>query len=701
MKLKVTLIVVLSSLGGAVLLSGFVQQETAKELLEKAIYFEDTRGDLSGAIEIYNEILDNFAQNSEVAAKALYRLGSCHERLGNQEARNAYRRIIDEYPGQKEQVALARARLAELDARAANATRKPTFRKIRIPANPGNGVLSPDGRKFAFASEGSIWVVPIPGPVDPGLSGEPVRLTTPIDAVNVGNAAMAWSGDGKWIAFNVWNKEGLGLYVVSSEGGEPTKIAISRSGQHPYGIRVSLSEYGQRLAFSSLDSKVSAASPIAMSYFLYAVPVRGRTATRLTDFWAYQPAFSPDGRKIAFARITTLDYPNTKQDLWIINSDGSAPLRLTDLPGRAMGPIWSPDGRMIAFNFEPARDQGSREIWIIGVSEDGKAPGEPTRIELPNYSTSMPAGWTANNSIGVLMAEPRLHAVYTVPAAGGKATQVTPEGGCYPKWSPDGKAIFLRWGRANIVSIPAQGGELTVVHDQQKTNIVPGLPGMGNGISPDGKTIVFAGSKLRSQPLEVGIWTVPTAGGEPKQIIQSPTPTQNRYPCWSPDGKSVAFLRYIPGPAPIPQIFVTSSSGGVARQITSDNSRVGLGSIDWSPDGKTIAYFSRDNTINLIPAGGDEHKILLDLGRTNRSWFSDLAWSPDGNELAYTAADGLMVVSLKIGQIREVQTGILGKEVQDFYIDWSPDGSKLAFSASYGGNAELWLMEDFLHLVNK
>jgi Tol biopolymer transport system component len=671
-------------------------------LLRSAIEKEEVDGDLTGAIALYRQIIEKHGNNASVAARALYRLGWCHERLGNQDARNAYRRIIDEYPGQKEQVTQARARLAELDAMAVNTSRKPTFRKIRIPGNPGNGVLSPDGRKFAFASEGSAWIVPIPGKVQSDLAGEPVRLTEPINVNNTGNT-MAWSGDGKWIAFNVWNKEGLGLYVISSEGGEPTKIAVSRGGGNNVSGRISLSEDGRRLVFSSVDNQVSAANPTEMSYFLYAVPARGGAAGRLTDFWAHQPAFSPDGRKIAFARIIILDYPNTKQDLWIINSDGSAPLRLTDLPGRVTGPVWSPDGRMIAFNHQPGTDSRSREIWIVRVPADGKVPGEPTRIELPRESLSALAGWTANNSIGILMANPWRRAIYTVPARGGRATQVTPEDPdvwpLQPRWSPDGKALCLRWESGSIASIPAQGGELKVVHDANKTKIIGRTPGGGYGISPDGKTIVFSAYKHGNPSLQVNIWTVPVAGGEAKQITQIPSPTQDAYPCWSPDGKSVAFLRYKPGPVPIAQIFVTSSNGGAARQITSESSKVSLGSIDWAPDGKTIAYFSRDNTINLIPADGGEHRVLSDAA--SRNWFSDLAWSPDGNELAYTSAGRLMVVSLKSGQTREVQTGVLEKEVQDFFIDWSPDGSKLAFSAGSGGDEELWLMEDFLHLVKK
>jgi len=702
MKFRQRLVVVILAFAGAsVLFSSSIQQESAKELFERAVYLEETKGELEKAIGVYNTILEQFAENHGLAAKALYRIGLCHEKLGSQEAQKAYRRLIEQYPGQKEEVALARARLAGLTATAQGASRKPTFRKIRIPANPGNGVLSPDGRKFAFASQGSVWIVPIPGKVQRDLAGEPVRLTEPIDAFNLGNT-MAWSGDGKWIAFNVWNKEGLGLYVVSSEGGELTKIAVSRGGGINVSPRVSLSEDGRRLVFSSVDNQVSAANPTEMSYFLYAVPVGGGTASRLTDFWAHQPAFSPDGKKIAYTRPTALDY-RSKQDLWVMNNDGSAPIRLTDSPGSVRGPVWSPDGRMIAFNHQPpGGDSISQALWIVPVPADGKAPGEPTRIELPRSSSTL-AGWTANNNIGILMANPWHHAVYTVPARGGRATQVTPEAWnpawpMQPRWSPDGRALCLRW-EGSIVSIPAQGGELKVVHDANKTKVVAGTPGGGYGISPDGKTIVFMAGKKGSQPLEVSIWTAPIAGGEAKQITQSPNPTQDRYPCWSPDGKSVAFLRYKPGAEPIAHIFVTSSNGGAARQITSEYNKVGLGSIDWSPDGKTIAYFSRDNTINLIPAEGGEHKVLLDVGSIKHNWFSDLAWSPDGSELAYTSAGRLMVVSLKSGQTREVQTGVLEKGVTDFYIDWSPDGSKFAFSAGFGGDEELWLMEDFLHLV--
>jgi len=130
------------------------------------------------------------------SAEQLYQSG-----LYKEEVQKAYLRFIEEYPGQKQEVAVAKERLARLTKTLEKVPHKPTFRKIRIPANPGNGVLSPDGKKLAFASEGCIWVVPIHGKVDPDIAGEPVKLTEEMGAWNMSNKMLAWSADGNRIAF--------------------------------------------------------------------------------------------------------------------------------------------------------------------------------------------------------------------------------------------------------------------------------------------------------------------------------------------------------------------------------------------------------------------------------------------------------------------------------------------------------------------
>ncbi|MCK4785227.1 MAG: PD40 domain-containing protein, partial [Desulfobacteraceae bacterium] len=134
---------------------------------------------------------------------------------------------------------------------AAKLDHQPNFRKIWIPTKPGNGVLSPDGKKLAFVSEGSLWVVPVHGKVSPDIAGEPVRLTEPMGAWDVASL-LAWSADGNWIAFNASDEKEDAIYVVRSSGGVPKKVPVEpRLRNSVYNYRLSLSPDGKVLAFSS------------------------------------------------------------------------------------------------------------------------------------------------------------------------------------------------------------------------------------------------------------------------------------------------------------------------------------------------------------------------------------------------------------------------------------------------------------------
>ena len=131
-------------------LSGNIQQ-TAEQLYQSGIYKEEVEGDLEKAIVIYEQILKDFPENKTIAAKALYHIGLCYEKLGNQEAQKAYQRLIDEYPGQIQEVNLAKERLANLVRTVEAVPLKPTFRKVRIPTKISGDVrLSPEGKARLF-----------------------------------------------------------------------------------------------------------------------------------------------------------------------------------------------------------------------------------------------------------------------------------------------------------------------------------------------------------------------------------------------------------------------------------------------------------------------------------------------------------------------------------------------------------------------
>ena len=671
--------------------------QTGHDLFQQALVKERADGDLRGAIEIYERIATEFAEDRTLAAKALVQMGQCYEKLSLREAQDIYRSVISDFPEQREEVAIARERLASVTEELAELSRGPTFTKIDIPSRPQNGVLSPDGMRLAFVSEGSVWVVPVHGNVAPDIAGEPLRITGPMGAWDMGNQ-LAWSGDGEWIAFSSTPNDVEEIYVVSSAGGELKKIPgnHARAG-HAYNFRLSLTPDGERLAFVYAEPDRSENSLCAYldGLSIHMIPVQGGEATRVTPNCSREPAFSPDGEHLAY--VTAVDVDDSGQSdlhkqLWVVPTAGGTPVLLVDST-QVRSPVWSPDGEMIAVVHEPGGGNESREVWVVAFSMDGTSKTPLARIELPHETRSLLAGWTRDNELGVHLVAPEHNALYSVPVTGGKAVQVTPDGmAMFPRWTPDGGTVVFR-GSAGLAAVPAGGGEVTPITLDGETKVNPGVPpGGGVHVSPDGKMVVFAGLRPDSAGYQQDIWTVPFHGGRPTQLTRSPT--SDRFPCWSADGTQVAFLRYElkeKGDYPI-GIYAVPAEGGDPVQLASEADSVQWSTIAYSPDGRWLAYFSNE-ALKVMPVAGGEGRVIAELEGIDRH--SEVAWSPDARKIAYTDGGKIWVVSLEGGVSEEVKIGLPG-DTQSLHIDWAPDGEKLVFSAYRGGDWELWLISDFL-----
>jgi Tol biopolymer transport system component len=685
-------------LGTMIIVKG--QEQQAKQLLSEAIYQEEVNGELDEAITSYQFIIKQYPENRKVAAEALLHLGLCYEKKGMQEAGPAYRQLIEDYPDQKKEVTTAKERLSKflkLSEKTSLTALKPTFRKISIPIKPGNGVLSPDGENMAFTSQGAVWIVPVQGKVQPDLAGEPKRITEPMEASNFSNH-LAWSGDGKWIAFNATDNEKDAIYIVSSTGGEPKKIPVNliRSGGGAmYDYRLSLSHDGNLLAFSSSDinlDKAPVEKELPRSIYVYSMD--DGTITHLTGDNTGQPAFSPDGKMIAYVKNTLFDEGYPVSEGWVIPVNGGPSYRISEPAVHLTGPIWSPDGRMIGFTSRKDPEHSNiNQVVIVSISEDGKTVNTQKVINLPNYTFLISAGWSRNNTIGLHLVNPRFQAIYTVPFPGGNATQVTPDGYANnPCWTADGKRILYRWEDV-IRSIPEKGGETSAIQMKTDVRTYEVLPGGGNHISPDGKRLLFAGYiPGQEKEIRVHLMVMPVEGGIPEVITQSPT--QDRFPCWSPDGKSIAFIRYhgnSKGNIAI-HVFTVPAEGGDGKQITLAQDSVHWSSLKYTPDGKHIAYYSRDKSIKLIPVHGGESKELVKVESLDSH--NEILMLKDGKHMAYTSGGKIWMVSLQGGDPVQIETGL-----DDWYhsqIDQSPDGKTIAFTAFTGGDSDLWLMENFL-----
>jgi len=113
------------------------------------------------------------------------------------------------------------------------------------------------------------------------------------------------------------------------------------------------------------------------NYQIWTVNVTGSARRQLTSgHFDLYPSWSPDGKKLAFRRSTMIE-GSSHSDIWIMNSDGSHQLPLTDALGSGGNydrPAWSPDGQRLAF--VSRHGYSSPEIYII--SADGA-----NQIHLP------------------------------------------------------------------------------------------------------------------------------------------------------------------------------------------------------------------------------------------------------------------------------------------------------------------------------
>jgi Tol biopolymer transport system component len=216
---------------------------------------------------------------------------------------------------------------------------------------------SPDGTRIAFTSNRhgneELYVM--------DADGRNVKRLTRHPASDI---AAAWSADGRRIAFTRVGPAGGEILVMNADG-----TGVRRISPRPvrgYGSYTpDWSGAAGLIAFSG-----SFATPENPE--IYVVRPNGTGLKRLTftkgDAHTLGddgfPAFSPDGRRIAFSSNR-----GGEGDLWIMNANGSGQRRLAGIKGRDdWMPTWSQDGSRLAFSSVDAAGRGV--IYTVGA--DGK-----------------------------------------------------------------------------------------------------------------------------------------------------------------------------------------------------------------------------------------------------------------------------------------------------------------------------------------
>jgi len=697
-----------------VTVSGFQDSPQYKILFEKAKFTMDTKGDLNGAIDLFNEIIKKYPKEREYAAKSQLYIGLCYEKLGLEEAQKAYRKVVENYPEQKQEVAMARENLNRLLA-SMDVPHQPTFRKINIPTKLSSiAKLSPDGKNLALVSDKKLWAMPLEGNLGPGISGTPVQINT--ENTEVEGYGLSWSTDGKWIAFNEYPKTldsltNQGIFMVPSSGGKPKKIFENYRDARVVNYQISLSPDGKKLAFSTVkDNK----------QHIYTMDTERGEPELLVEMEAREPVFSPDGKMIAFVEDKFAGRLEGDLGFWILSVTGGMPRKVADA-GKATSPVWSPDGSMVAFLDETIGNQ----LFIVPINKTGQATRKSVIINAPEGAEGfgLLAGWTPDNKIGALMATKQEMSLFTLPANGGQAAMILHDTyALQPRWSKDGKQIFYvsapevgdnRLFQLGLATVSANGGEgrsIPVISNKIPVNQL-GMQS-GNRISPDGKWIISAAWTPEDLSAELmyftsKIWKIATDGSEAIQITHKQGSFADGSPCWSPDGEKIAFVRVqlIKGGGPYSNagVYVIDSSGGEPELLVSENGKW-VNSLIWSPDGKMLAWLSqeqedpttKDKLLNLYDFSNRKCRIAGKVPTQHGN--IETAWSPDSKRIAFNDKEGkvIKIMNIEDGNIEDIETGLV--DVTIHHLDWSPDGERFVFGGVKGGKKEFWLIENFLPL---
>jgi len=177
-----------------------------------------------------------------------------------------------------------------------------------------------------------------------------------------------WSPDGQQILFSSTRDGNYEIYIMDVDGKNQRNLS-----NHPsYDSHPNFSPDGKIIIFNSTRDMPNHDKIMTFSrdsnVELYEMDLDGRNVKRVTNYfsWDTYPDISPDGRKIAFRR-RTLDIVMGKEignsEVFIANRDGSEAYNLSNHPAHDGWPAWSPDGKKIAF----ASDRERKENWQIYV----------------------------------------------------------------------------------------------------------------------------------------------------------------------------------------------------------------------------------------------------------------------------------------------------------------------------------------------
>ncbi len=518
----------------------------------------------------------------------------------------------------------------------------------------------------------------------------------------------AWSPDGTTVAY-VGLVEGGGtsldgdphfaIFLANADGSDPRRLSSGVNDTWPAWL--AWSPDGTRIAFSNLAADADARECTQggdgwCPTDIYVIDADGSNLTRLTTDLAgeFQPAWSPDGTQIAFARQVRPGDGLT--GIFVMKADGTDVREIASTgQGSNFAPSWSPDGSQVVFSSIRA------ESWnIYLVNEDGSA--EHSLITQQAYVND--AVWSPDGRMIAFVGEGGL-----VGGGGDTALYVmNPDGTDIAKLADqpgNGVAGDIAWqplpAPMSVDASPHKNGQISytlfrssgediyaIMPDGSAQTQLTGQEGLDqdSSWSPDGSQIAFSSFRPPVEGSPPGVYLMNSDGTEQHRLVAN-----GFGPSWSPNGSRVAFSRDEAGNV---DIYVVNVDGSGLTRLTDDPSRDV--SPTWSPDGAHLAFVEdvagsgRDALFVMNADGSDLHAIL------NDHVVGDPHWSPKGDAIVFESPRGadpdgptdIHVVHADGSGL----TALTDDPARDLSPAWSPDGTKITFSSDRQGVRQIFVM---------
>jgi len=620
------------------LVAGNSWSQTAEQLYQKGIMKEEGEGSLREAINLYKSVADNAQADRALRAKALYQMGNCYEKLGQQEARGVYEKLVTNYSDQPELVANAKRQLSKLNADQTFDNSGITIRQVPFfDVDLHN--YSPDGRCANYIN----WDNQEIGVVDLKSGGKweitkdgdwyTSKMHYPLYSI--------WSPDSKQIAYD-WNIEELGkdkstynyeLHIVDKDGTNDRTI-IRNGNKHLWAA--DWSKDGSTIL--CIEHNIADSSSIVL------ISVNDGSKKIVADIGSVRNInanFTDDGNFIVFRARAEKGSEN--YNLFIVSKEGGAVRPLITNKEDDGAPFRIPGtNQMVYFS----NHSGTKDLWTITLN-DGKLQGEPGILKNDFDQT---CGIVGTNNSGTLFytssrqnpeiyyarldfntnevkAEPvsikrnstrKILKVIWSPSfnylAGllqtpvnsetklaplkfviqniltGDETEISPDLNSYtllwwiePQWAPDEKSILIKGvnkeGTKGIYQIDVMTGKVSLYKAMEHL----GWEWRWLQFYPDGETQYFVTQEGFESKQKVVARSL--RSGEEKVLTE--------YPLWvdkvllSPDGKTLA-VQYADS------LWVLSADGSGEKKKNESFEKLNGNTVGWSSDNKSV-YVAKDD----------------------------------------------------------------------------------------------------------